>query len=314
MIDKRKLLALTAALSLLGFAPISHSEEPLYIPLVSKGFQHQFWQAVKKGAEQAAQDYKVKISYEAPETERMVDKQMDMLAAALAKHPAAVGFAATDSKAAIPLMKKAKADNIPVIAFDSGVDSDVPVTTATTDNIGAAALAADKLAALIGEKGEVLLIAHDQVSTTGVGRRDGFVNQLKAKHPDVKVVDIQYAGDPLKAAELARTMVLAHPGAKGMFCTNEGSAIGAGRAMKEIKKTGLVLVGFDSGKGQKDLINEGIIAGSITQNPVGIGYKTVEAAVKTIRGEKLPKIIDTGFYWYDKTNMSDPKIAAVLYD
>ena len=32
------------------------------------------------------------------------------------------------------------------------------------------------------------------------------------------------------------------------------------------------------------------------------------------KGEKLPKIIDTGFYWYDKTNITDPKIAAVLYD
>jgi len=28
----------------------------------------------------------------------------------------------------------------------------------------------------------------------------------------------------------------------------------------------------------------------------------------------LPKIIDTGFMWWDKNNMNDPKIAAVLYD
>ena len=28
----------------------------------------------------------------------------------------------------------------------------------------------------------------------------------------------------------------------------------------------------------------------------------------------VPKVIDTGYYWYDKTNMNDPKIAAVLYD
>jgi len=54
-------------------------------------------------------------------------------------------------------------------------------------------------------------------------------------------------------------------------------------------------------------------AGAITQNPVGIGYKTVEAAVKALKGEKLPKIIDTGFYWYDKTNINDPKIQALLY-
>ena len=33
-----------------------------------------------------------------------------------------------------------------------------------------------------------------------------------------------------------------------------------------------------------------------------------------LKGEKLPKVIDTGFYYYDKNNMKDPKIAAVLYD
>lgn len=84
--------------------------------------------------------------------------------------------------------------------------------------------------------------------------------------------------------------------------------------MKEAKKSGVVIIGFDSGKAQKDMINDGTIAGAITQNPVGIGYKTVEAAVKALKGEKLPKIIDTGFYYYDKSNMKDAKIAAVLYD
>ena len=83
--------------------------------------------------------------------------------------------------------------------------------------------------------------------------------------------------------------------------------------MKETKRQ-VVIVGYDSGKAQKDAIRSGLMAGAITQNPVGIGYKTVEAVVKTMKGEKLPKIIDTGFFWYDKSNIGDPKIAAVLYD
>ena len=68
-----------------------------------------------------------------------------------------------------------------------------------------------------------------------------------------------------------------------------------------------MIIGYDSGKQQKDAIRDGTMAGAITQNPVGIGYKTVEAAVKALKGEKLPKVIDTGFYWYDKTNIDDPR-------
>ena len=110
---------------------------------------------MKLGAEQAANKDGVKITFEGPETEAMVDKQIDMLSAALAKKPSALGFAALDSKAAIPLLKKAQAEKIPVIAFDSGVDSDIPLTTCTTDNVAAAGLAADKMAELIGDSGEV---------------------------------------------------------------------------------------------------------------------------------------------------------------
>jgi len=310
--NKRNLLKLSLALSL-ALAGNAYAQDT-YIPLISKGFQHQFWQAVKQGADQAAAQYKVRVTFEGPETEAMVDKQIDMLSAALAKKPAAIGFAALDSQAATPLLKKAQAAKIPVIAFDSGVDSDVPVTTATTDNKAAAALAADKMAGLIGGEGEVALVVHDQTSRTGIDRRDGFVNQIKAKHPKIKIVDIQYgAGDQLKSTEITKSILQAHPKLKGIFGANEGSAIGVVNGARETKRQ-IVIIGYDSGKQQKDAIMSGAMAGAITQNPVGIGFKTVEAAVKALKGEKLPKVIDTGFYWYDKTNIADPKIAAVLYD
>jgi len=311
-----KLRSLTIALGLsaaFGLSATALAQET-YIPLISKGFQHQFWQAVKQGAEQAAKDLNVKVTFEGPESEAMVDKQIDMLSAALAKNPKAIGFAALDSKAAIPLLKKAQAAKIPVVAFDSGVDSDIPVTTATTDNKAAAALAADKMAELIGKAGEVAVVVHDQTSRTGIDRRDGFLDRMKSTYPKIKVVSVQYGGgDHLKSTEITKSILQAYPKLKGMFGANEGSAIGVVNGAREMKRK-IVIVGYDSGKQQKDAIRSGVMAGAITQNPVGIGYKTVEAAVKALKGEKLPKIIDTGFYWYDKTNIQDPKIAAVLYD
>ncbi len=315
MIMKRKLLSLAMGLGLsMGLASTSFAADEVYIPLISKGFQHQFWQAVKSGAEQAAKDLKVKVTFEGPETEAMVDKQIDMLSAAMAKKPSAVGFAALDSKAAIPLLKKAQAAKIPVVAFDSGVDSDIPVTTATTDNAKAAGMAADKMAELIGKEGEVALVVHDQTSRTGIDRRDGFLNRIKSTYPKIKVVSVQYGGgDQLKSTEITKSILQANPKVKGIFGANEGSAIGVLNGAKEMKRT-ITIIGYDSGKQQKAAIRDGSMAGAITQNPVGIGYKTVEAAVKALKGEKLPKIIDTGFYFYDKKNIDDPKIAAVLYD
>jgi ribose transport system substrate-binding protein len=313
MLNKWQMGAAVGAILALGLSTAARADD-VYIPLISKGFQHQFWQAVKAGAEQQAKEDNVKISFEGPETEAMVDKQIDMLSADLAKKPQAIGFAALDSKAAIPLLKKAQASNIPVIAFDSGVDSDIPLTTCRTDSVAAAATAADKMADAIGGSGEVAVIVHDQTSRTGIDRRDGFVNRIKEKYPNIKIVSVQYGGgDHLKSAEIAKAMIQANPNLKGIFGANEGSAEGAAIGVKESGKK-LVLIGFDSGKEQKEDINSGLMLGAITQNPVGIGKCTVESAVKALKGEKLPTVIDTGFYWYDKTNMTDPKIAAVLYD
>lgn len=290
--------------------------DKIYIPLISKGFQHQFWQAVKQGAEQAAKDFNVEITFEGPENETMVDKQVEMLQAALDKNPSAICLAALDSKAVIPLLEKAKEKNIPVIGFDSGVDSDILLGTAATDNLKAAAAAADEMAKLIGGKGEVGVIVHDQTSRTGIDRRDGFKNQIEAKYPDIKIVDIQYGGgDHLKSTDLVKAMLQAHPNIKGFFGANEGSAIGVLNAVKELGMEGkIIVIGYDSGKQQIDAVKSGVIAGAITQNPIGIGYKAVEAAVKAIKGEKVEKIIDTGFYYYDKSNVDDAKIKAVLYE
>ena len=299
-----------------GGSAAADGEKP-YVALISKGFQHQFWQAVKAGAEQAAEEFDVEITFEGPDTEADVDQQIQMLQTALDKSPAAIGFAALDSQAAGPLLQQAKDQSIPVIAFDSGVDSDIPLTTAATDNLAAAAEAAEHMAEAVGHEGKVALVVHDQTSVTGQQRRDGFVDYMEENEPNIEIVDIQYGGgDQAKSADLAKAIIAANPDLKGIYGSNEGSAIGVVQAVKElgIDPTQLVVVGFDSGTAQMDAIRDGLMLGAITQNPVGIGYETVKAAVEAIDGKELPKTIDTGFYWYDVSNIDDDEIQAVLYE
>lgn len=286
------------------------------IALVSKGFQHQFWQAVQQGAEEAAEELGVSITFEGPDDETEVAQQMDQLQAAMDRNPDALGFAALDSQAAAPVMDEAAERGIPVIAFDSGVDSDVPLTTAATDNIAASAHAAERLVELIGGEGKVAAIIHDQTSVTGIERRDGFVEYIEENAPDVEIVDIQYgAGDHLESTNLATAILEGNPDLAGFYGANEGSAIGVINAVRETGRGGdVVVVGFDSGQQQIEAIEDGTMAGAITQNPIGIGYETVQAAVDALNGEELPETIDTGFYWYDQSNIDDEEIQAVLYE
>ncbi|EIE98200.1 ABC transporter substrate-binding protein [Saccharomonospora glauca] len=286
-----------------------------YIAIVSKGFQHQFWQAVKQGAEEKAAELGARVTFVGPATEQDVEEQLDMLTNDLAKSPDAIGFAALDSKAAAPILEQAQARGIPVIAFDSGVDSDIPVTTVATDNKAAAAEAAEHMAEELGGKGKVAMVVHDQTSRSGIDRRDGFREWMEANAPGITVLDPQYGGgDQLESANITKSIISANPDLDGIYASNEGSAIGVINGVRESGKEGLTVVGFDSGQAQIDAIRSGEMTGAVTQDPLDMGRQLVASAMKAIQGEELPKRIDTNFYWYDKSNIDDEKIRAALYE
>ncbi|KAF4406151.1 MULTISPECIES: ABC transporter substrate-binding protein [Streptomyces] len=321
----RAATVLAAALSLLAAAALSgcsdagttaeggEGRKP-YIAIVSKGFQQQFWQAVKKGAEREAEKRGVTISFEGPATETEVEAQVNMVSNSLGRKPDALGLAALDSRAVEPMLKQAERRGTPVIAFDSGVDSDIPLTTAATDNRAAAAEAAEHMAEEVGGKGKVALVVHSQTSGSGVDRRDGFVEWMEKNAPGVELLPVQYGGgDQTKSADITKAIIASNPDVKGIYGSNEGSAMGVIQGVKESGRDDISTVGFDSGQGQINAIEEGRMAGAITQNPVRIGEQVVAAAVKAVKGEKLPETIDTGYYWYDKSNIDDPRIQEVLY-
>ena len=285
------------------------------IYLVSKGFQHRFWQAVKEGAEQAGEELGYQVKFVGPQDETKVTEQTDQLKSALDSGPAAIGFAALDSKAAADLLTEIHDKGIPVVAFDSGVESDIPVTTVQTDNKAAAAEAAKHMIELLkGKKGSVGMVCHDSTSTTGKQRCEGFKEYFKANAPaDLKLLDEQIAGEVTKAADTSLSIIQANSDIVGMYGSNEAAASGIVQGVAESGKD-VTVVGFDSGKTQIDAIKAGSEAGAVTQSPVKIGYYTVKAAVAAINGAELPDVIDSGFAWYDKSNIDSDEIKANLYE
>ncbi len=81
-----------------------------------------------------------------------------------------------------------------------------------------------------------------------------------------------------------------------------------------LEKGKITIVGFDSGAAQINAIKDGTMAGAITQDPIGIGAQVVQAAYDAANGDDVEEFYDTGSYWYDKNNIEDDKIAAVLYE
>ena len=127
-----------------------------YIAVVSKGEQHDFWQQVKLGANAAAEEVGVDITFEGPPSESDVQIQVDMLNTAMAKKPVAIALAALDTTSVMDQLQQCKDEGIPVIGFDSGVPnapSGSIYANASTDNFNAAGMAAEKMFEVI--KGDI---------------------------------------------------------------------------------------------------------------------------------------------------------------
>ena len=217
MLSKRTLLGAIGAVALLGSGGPAAAQEDLHRPDL-QGLPAPVLAGREGRRREGRQGLDVTHHLRRSGQRDQVDKPDRHAARRLcAKNPTAIGFAALDSQAAIPLLQQAKEPSIPVIAFDSGVDSDIPVTTATTDNLAAAALAADKMAELIGGEGKVALVVHDQTSRTGIDRRDGFVNRIKEKLPEDRNrrACSMARGDHLKSTEITKSILQANPRPQG---------------------------------------------------------------------------------------------------
>ena len=290
------------------------------IAMVAKGFSQSFWVSVHKGADDAASKYGATVTFNGPDNDSQVDKQAEMVQNAINKSPDAVAVAPLDEAALTPALQSAKSANIPLFAFDTAFDKNADLITASvkTSNTEVGKVAAENFIKLLGGKGKYAVIAHSQTDATSTERRDGFLDYMKENAPDMEMVgDVQYSNaDQAKAQDIASAILQANPDLDGIFTTNEATVVGAATPVESAKKSGhdVVLVGVDSGKAQQQYIRDGVIAGSVSQNPYQIGYKTIEVAVKSLKGEKVDKPIDSGCFWYDASNIDDADVQQAMYD
>lgn len=319
-VSRRAMLGSLAVAATWGGAALYRVNNPvdtdrLSVAVVAKGYASPFWDTVRRGAMQAGTELGVTVSFNGPDNESDVNRQVDQLNMAFVRAPSALVFAALDSDAAAAPLLQFQEAGIPVVAFDSGVPgSDVPIATVATDNRAAAAEAATRMATLVGGAGAVGVICHSQTSVTGTDRRDGFVDHLRAHAPGVTVVDVQYNdSDQARAESQASAIMQAHPDLVGLYATDDDGAVAAANAARRMRRDDVTIIGFDSGRVQIGLIQDGVVRGSITQNPFRMGYLAAQTAVEAVRGTRPPAVIDSGFAWYDRENMDDPAIREALY-
>jgi ribose transport system substrate-binding protein len=290
----------------------------LRIAVVPKGTTHEFWKAVHAGAAKAAKERSVDIIWKGPLKEDDLKSQIDLMQSFTAQGVSGVVLAPLNDTALVAPVRAAARSGVPVVIFDSDLKGGDQVSFVATDNRAAGRLAGDKLGALLGGKGNVVLLRYQEGSASTRNREEGFVEALR-KFPDLRLVsDNQYGGATTESAFAAsENLLLAQNAGKGqvqgVFCPNESTTFGMLLALEKAGLAGkLRFIGFDSSTKLVDGVRAGKLDGLVLQNPFNMGYLAVKTLVMHLGREKVESRIDTGASLIDAHNMDQPEMKALL--
>lgn len=311
-----------------------------YISIIGKSEDSVYWDEIKRGAEDAVDELnealgysgkdKIKVTYNAPSHEEDVDEQINILDEELDRYPIAVGIAVIDKTACEVQFDLAMENSIPIVEFDSPSDYQGIMALVSTNNQEAGTTAADKMAGMMEEQGEVLLFIQDHISGSAKQREAGMVNQFQTQYPNIQVGGVYYMdeleglkedtaaklekeAEEITDEEVLRQIFADHPDAKGCIAANEETAEMVIDACETAERDDIRIIGFDGGETLTEALSDGKIDGLIVQNPYGMGYATVVAAARSALDMGNEANVDTGYAWVTQDNMEETAIKNMLY-
>jgi ribose transport system substrate-binding protein len=275
-----------------------------------------FYITMHYGAEQEAAHLGVTLKWAGAATFSPMT-QIPVVNSVLVSKPSALLIAPTDTFALFAPVDAYVQAGIPVIAVDTTLANTSILTSAiSSDNYQGGEKAADAIAALAHDKGDVAVVnVMPNIFTTDL-RQAGFLAEMK-KYPNMKVVARVYdQGSPTTAESEARRIIRAHPGVVGIFGTNSYSAQGAAKGVDAAGDKGKVFVaGYDAEPLEVKLLKQGVINILVIQNPAEEGSLAVQYAYDYLTGNKstikksvlLPNVVAT------TANASNPSVSEYYY-
>jgi len=283
------------------------------IAVIPKGSSHLFWQSVHAGAVKAAREKDVDLIWNGPAGETDSPEQIKIVEAMINRRVDAIALAPIDRVALVTVVDRAARENVPMIIFDSGVDTATYVAKIATDNYRAGQLAAERLAKILDGKGKVFIVAVQPGAASTEAREKGFEEAIHKNFPGIEVVDKRFGMAQIaQSLTVSENMLTAHPDAAGIFASNESSTMGAAQALRS-RTTKVKLVGFDWSPTLLDELQSGLIDSLVIQDPFKMGYETVASAVNRLDGRQVEKNMDLTPRLIDQSNLEDPDVRVQLH-
>ena len=312
IVTRRPALFASASI-LLAFASGCNRDHKKVIAVIPKGNSDLFWQSVHAGAVKAARENNVSVVWDGPATETDYGVQLQKVDAMLSRRVDAIVLAPIDRQALVSVVNRAAARKVPVVIFDSGIDTDQFIAQVATDNYKAGQIAAERMGKILDGKGKVVIVAVKPGAASTEAREKGFEDVIHQKFPGIQILDKRY-GMALVSQSLLVTenMLTAHPDLSGIFSSNESTTIGAAQALRSRPRK-VKLVGFDSSPTLLEDLQSGLVDSLVIQDPFQMGYRGVITAVSHLAGQPVTRMIDLAPRLIDRESLKDPDVQLQLH-
>lgn len=280
--------------------------------MVPKASADIFWQSVHAGAVKGGWQNHVEIVWDGPPNETDIAGEMKIMETMIDRRVDAIALAPSDRSAFKIVVDRAAAAGIPVVIYDSGIDTNNYASFVATDNYLGGEMGADRLGQLLHGSGKIVMVKTVPGGASTMAREDGFRHELKAKFPAIQILDERFGMATIaESRKVTENMMTAHPDLNGIFCSNESGSEGAAQTLKS-RGSKIKLVGFDSSPMLIALLREGWIDSLIIQDPFKMGETAVDQAARALRREKIPKKIFLPPRLVNLANLNQPDVAAQL--
>ena len=290
----KKLLTVVLSIALVLMLAASALAAGEQIALITMDSIDQHWVTLNEGAQKAAEELGVTVTFMAPNTKDDA-QQIEQVNNAVAGGYQAIIVAANGPDAISSALREAASQGVKIVYVDSPANVEAEANF-STDNKAAGKTAGETMLAKLTEMGvttgSIGIINVNAATDSCVMREEGFRSAFEGT--EFTLLETQYGeGDAAKSQSIAENYIT--QGVVGIFGCNEGSTTGAGNAIKASGSSEIVGVGFDKSDAILGLIEDGYLLATMAQNPDVMGYEGVKAAVAALNGESLGgAVTDTG--------------------
>jgi ribose transport system substrate-binding protein len=274
---------------------------------VPKGV-HPYFEPVYRGFEDAAKKYGIASEVAAP-PRFDVTLQIKVIEDLIARGVDGIAISANDDQGLVAVIHEAAFAGIKVITVDAPAPSSEALTYIGTDNESAGYEAGKRMATAMGGQGSIAIL-QGGLNATNLNRRTlGFTRALAEKAPGISIVGVvDEEGDFSKSVNKTETLLAEHPRLSAIFSVSAEGAPAAAAVLKRKGMAGKVIIaGFDDLGDTLLGIRDRSIVFCVVQNTYRMGWLSVERLIDAVHHRSVPRVIDTGVVFVDRSNIDTYK-------